>query len=131
MIVVKRNTAAAMLLFWGTTLAGCSATPIKPPAPQSVFQQTSEMAQKAALDAMVVNGFAITKAEPLYVEGYRLRTHGWHCSPGGETAGIWLEQTGPAQTRVWISTATSSFGRKCQKDWTGEILAEMGKVLGK
>jgi len=89
------------------------------------------MAQKAALDAMVVNGFAITKAEPLYVEGYRLRTHGWHCSPGGETAGIWLEQTGPAQTRVWISTATSSFGRKCQKDWTGEILAEMGKVLGK
>jgi hypothetical protein len=128
----KRNSAVVtILLIAGSVLAGCTATPVRSQTSQLIFQQPSDVVQKAGLDALAVNGFEITKNEPLYVEGYRPRTWGFFCSPGGETAGVWLEQTWPAQTKVWTNTAISSFGRLCQKDWTGEILSEMNKALEK
>jgi len=111
-------------------LSGCSAIPIKPDNSQ-VFDQPIDAVQNAAHDALSVTGFRVKKAEPFYIEGYRPRTWGFLCSPGGETAGIWLEQLGPSKTNVSVSTAISSFGALCQKDWTQMIYSEMNKTLSK
>jgi hypothetical protein len=127
----KHSAVVTILLISALALAGCTATPVRSQATQLVFQQPSHVVQKAGIDALAVNGFEITKTEPLYIEGYRPRTWGFFCTPGGETAGIWLEQIGPSQTKVWTNTAISSFGRLCQKDWTEKILSEMNKALEK
>ena len=126
----RRNTVMT-LLFSVATLTACSATPVKPGGYQGEFLKPVDVVKKAGIDALVVTGFEITKTESLYLEGYRPRTWGFFCSPGGETSGIWLEQTGPSLTRASITTATSSFGRLCQKDWSATILSEMEKSLSR
>jgi hypothetical protein len=108
---------------------GCSATPIKPGLPQTSFQRPIEEVQKAAVNALPVFGFEVQKQERTYVEGYRSRTWGLFCSPGGETAGVWLEETGTNQVNVAIHTAKSAFGIACQKDWSQSIRDEMQKNL--
>ena len=126
-------TAGTLLLPCIAILAGCSATPVKPGGSQQgefrEFPKSVDVVRQAAVDALAVKGFEITKSESFYVEGYRPRTWGFFCTPGGETSGIWLEQAGPSLTKAWISTAISSFGRLCQKDWTAAIVTEMENTL--
>src|SRR2546430_2602323 len=105
----KFRTIILALLCMGM-IAGCSGTPMKMSGYQAEFPKPVEAVRKAGIDALVVNGFEITKTEPFYVEGYRPRTWGFLCTPGGETSGIWLEQEGPSKTAAWINTAMSSFG---------------------
>ena len=110
-------------------MVGCSATPIKPGLPMTSFQRPIEEVQKAAVNALPVFGFEVQKQERTYVEGFRSRTWGFFCSPGGETAGIWLDETGTNQVNVAIHTAKSTFGIACQKDWSQNIRDEMRKNL--
>jgi hypothetical protein len=109
---------------------GCTAVPMKPESEGSVFQSRAETVHKAAVDALVVLGFDITKSEPLYLEGYRPRNWGFFSSSGGETCGIWLTSLDVTRTSVFINTATTSFGRMGQKTWDAEILSQLNKTLG-
>lgn len=112
-------------------VAGCASTPVGSAIPQAVFQQSIENVQKAAVDALVVTGFDVTKEEPAYIEGFRPRKMGFFVGSGGETVGVWLTQQGPNKTMVKIDTAKSFFGMAGQKAWDTEILNEMRKLLTK
>jgi hypothetical protein len=140
--------AFTIFLFTALAFAGCSATPAKQdaqgaarPAKQEsqgartptkqgaqdiVFPRTADDVQKAAANALVVNGFEIQKEEPLYVEGAR-RALG--VLPA-ETVGIRLESVGPNRTRVRIDTAKAVVGIG-QKNWDAPVLEEMERALGK
>jgi hypothetical protein len=86
--------------------------------------------KQAAINALSVHGFEITDDNATYVEGHRPRDwKPFRCSPGGEGAGIWLEQTNPSLTRAWIKSEKSFIGMACQKNWTLPILTEMRKIL--
>lgn len=110
-------------------LASCSAVPGKTGGFQREFAKPADAVKQAGMDALIIHGFEITKKETNYIEGYRPRIWGFFCSPGGETSGIWLEQINSSLTRASVTTAISSFGRLCQKNWTNTILAEMEKSL--
>jgi len=98
----------------------------------TVFQQPIEGVQRAAVDALVVTGFDVTKQEPTYVEGFRPRKVGFILvGSGGETVGIWLASQGPNKTEVRVDTAKSLAGIAGQKNWDAEILNEMTKSLTK
>ena len=112
------------------SVSGCTATPIKPGGFQGEYDKPLSVVKQAGIDAMTVHGFEITQASDLYIEGHRPRTWGFFCTPGGEGAGIWLEQASQSHIRVLINSEKSSFGMACQKEWTGPILSEMEKSLG-
>ena len=120
-----------MLLCTAVALAGCATTPVRPETQGVVFQQPSEVVQKAAVDALAVTGFDVTKSEPLYVEGVRPRKIGFFVGSGGETVGIWLEPVESAKTKVRVDTAKTFVGIVGQKTWDEAILEEMEKSLGK
>jgi hypothetical protein len=132
-MATKKLLPRTLLVFCllSIVLAGCTAVPIKPESEGSVFQNSAETVHKAAVDALVVLGFDITKSEPSYVEGYRPRNWGFFSSSGGETCGIWLESLNATRTSVRVNTATTSFGRIGQKNWNGDILSLLNKTLGK
>ena len=117
----------AMML--GCALSACTAIPVKPGGFQEAYDKPLLVVRQAGVDAMSVNGFEVTQNTDLYIEGHRPRTWGLFCTPGGEGAGIWLEQTSPSHTRVAVHSEKSLFGVACQKEWTGPILSEMGKLL--
>src|SRR5690348_3244193 len=110
-------------------LSACTATPIKPGGFQDEYDKPIQAVKQAGIDAMSVHGFEVTQNTEVYIEGHRPRTWGFFCTPGGEGAGIWLEQTTPSRTRVAVNSEKSVFGVACQKEWTGPILSEMGKIL--
>jgi len=113
-------------------VAGCASTPVAGDAvAQTVFAQPIERVQKAAVDALVVTGFDVTKQEPAYVEGFRPRKVGFFVGSGGETVGVWLTKQGPNKTEVKVDTAKSFVGIVGQKTWDTEILNEMSKSLAK
>jgi hypothetical protein len=113
-----------------TLIVGCASMPAASDAtPMNVFQQPIERVQKAAVDALVVTGFDVTKQEPTYVEGFRPRKVGLFVGSGGETVGIWLTKQGPNKTEVKVDTAKSFVGMVGQKNWDTEILNEMTKLL--
>ncbi|SEN68869.1 hypothetical protein SAMN05216404_10699 [Nitrosospira multiformis] len=121
-----------LLVIVSTLIAGCASTPVASEgAPQTVFQQPIEKVQKAAVDALVVTGFDVTKQEPAYVEGFRPRKVGFFVGSGGETAGVWLTEQGQDKTKVKVDTARSLVGIVGQKNWDTEILNEMRKSLAK
>jgi hypothetical protein len=125
LMVVLLGTAALLM-------TGCASTPKAPEAKSTaVFQQPIEKVQKAAVDAMVVTGFDVTKQEATYVEGFRPRKVGLFVGSGGETVGIWLSSIAPDKTEVKVNTAKSFVGYVGQKEWDQEILAEMTKSLVK
>ena len=85
--VKEQNNAlvATMLLCIVVALTGCASTPVRPESQGVVFQQPTNVVQKAAVDALVVTGFDVKKSEPLYVEGVRPRKVGFFVGSGGET----------------------------------------------
>lgn len=112
--------------------AGCASTPVASDATSmAVFQQPIERVQKAAVDALVVTGFDVSKQERTYVEGFRPRKVGLFVGSGGETVGIWLAEQEPNETSVRVDTAKSFVGIVGQKNWDTEILNEMTKSLTK
>ena len=128
-MLIKITRAGILVLTLAMSVVGCSATPTKPGGYQGEWTKPIDVVKETGLNALSIHGFEITKNEPTYLEGFRPRTWGFFCTPGGETAGVWLEQVGPSLTKVWITTAQSSFDRACQKDWTGPVLTEMNKSL--
>lgn len=120
------------LVIVSTLLAGCASTPVVSDAsPQTVFPQPIEKVQKAAVNALVVTGFDVTKQEPAYVEGFRPRKLGLFVGSGGESVGVWLTEQGPNKTKVKVDTAKSFVGIIGQKTWDTEILKEMSESLTK
>jgi hypothetical protein len=117
-----------LLGFTLSFLAGCSSTPVAEDSTAvTIFQQPIERVQKAAVDALVVTGFDVTKQESNHVEGFRPRKVGFFVGSGGETVGIWLVPQGSKKTAVKIDTAQSFAGNLGQKNWDNEILNEMKK----
>ncbi len=53
------------LLFIVVALAGCVTTPVRQETQGVVFQQQTEVVQKAAVDALVVTGLDVKKSDPL------------------------------------------------------------------
>jgi len=98
------------------------------------FPYSRVIVQQAGSEALTVFGFEIEREESGYLEGYRPRTLGifsiFLCMAGGETAGVWLDESGPSQTRVSAHTANSILGYWCQRDWTHSLLGEMKRLLG-
>jgi len=130
---MKRHVVRVML--FGLILAmmaGCASTPVASDAtPVTVFEQPIVQVQKAAVDALVVTGFDVTKQELTYVEGFRPRKIGLFVGSGGETVGIWLTEQGSNQTAVKVDTARSFTGIVGQKIWNTDIMNEMTKSLTK
>lgn len=127
--------AVIRIMLLGMSLAlmsGCASTPVASDAKSTtVFQHPIAQVQKAAVDALVVTGFDITKQEPTYVEGFRPRKVGLFVGSGGETVGVWLTAQGPTKTEVKVDTAKSLVGIAGQKSWDTEILSEMTKSVTK
>ncbi|GLQ52572.1 hypothetical protein GCM10010872_40210 [Dyella flava] len=112
-------------------LAGCSATPTRPSnAPSIIYDKSEAVVQKAAVDALLANGFEIEKSDTDYVGGSRPHKVGLVVGSGGESAGVWLSPMGSSKTAVEVSTAKSLLGIVGQKNWDTEIIAEMDKSVG-
>lgn len=114
------------------SLAGCSSTPTKSndTTPSVIYDKAEATVQKAAVDALVANGFVVSKSDAQYVEGARPHKMGALVGSGGETAGVWLSSLSDDKTSVKVSTAKSFVGMMGQKDWDKEILADMDKSVG-
>jgi hypothetical protein len=119
------------LLIGLIVLTGCSSTPSRPQTAGPVFAKPPAVVQKAAVNALVVNGFDVQKDEPLYVQGYKPRKVGVIVGSGGETVGVWLEPVGDDRTRVRVDTAKTFVGMAGQRTWDADILAAMEKELGR
>jgi hypothetical protein len=125
-------TKLVSLVIVSALFAGCASTPVVSNAtPQTVFPHPIEKVQKAAVDALIVTGFDVTKQEPAYVEGFRPHKLGLLVGSGGETVGVWLTEQGPSKTKVKVDTAKSFIGIIGQKTWDTDILKEMGESLNK
>jgi hypothetical protein len=111
-------------------VAGCASTPVaRNGAPITIFQQPIERVQKAAVDALIENGFEVKKQEPTYVEGtrpYKLFGGG-----GGETVGIWLVAQAPGTTEAKADNAKALYGYFLQWDWCAKVMETMSDLLVK
>src|SRR5436190_14482356 len=116
---------AAVVAFTTLLLAGCSSSPTKPAAGAVVFAKPPAVVQKAAVEALVVNGFEVEKSEPLYIEGARPRRIGLLVGSGGEGAAVWLEPIENSKTRVYVDTKRTAMGIAGQRVWTTDILQAM------
>ncbi|HEY4144082.1 hypothetical protein [Pinirhizobacter sp.] len=127
MMAIKFAMAGCVLV-----LAGCSATPTRPTQklPGVVYNKPEATVQKAAVDALVANGFVIDKSEGEYIEGARPHKFGAVVGSGGESAGVWLSSVASDKTAVKVSTAKSMLGIVGQKNWDKEIIAAMDSSLG-
>ncbi len=111
-------------------VAGCASTPaLTNAAPATTFQHPIAQVQKAAVLALVEDGFNIAKQEPTYVQGKRPHEVGFFVGSGGETVGVWLTARGANTTEVRIDTAKSFAGHLGQKDWDSNILTKMRQTL--
>ena len=105
------------LVIVSALVTGCASTPVASNAsPQVVFTKPIEVVQRAAVDALVVAGFDITKQSLVYVEGYRPRKIGLVVGSGGEAVGVWLTHKGANKTKVEVDTAKSFLGILGQKN---------------
>lgn len=131
---MKRNyvTILILLVVLAILLNSCASTPKQSSGSKGVvFNYSLEKTQKAAVDAMMVKGFDITKSDSAYVEGSRPRKIGFMVGSGGETIGVWLESLGANTTEVRVDTAKSLVGIVGQKNWDQEVVSEMEKILSK
>lgn len=128
----KRMAAKFAMASCMLAVAGCSATPTKPTdtVPSVVYDKPETTVQKAAVDALVANGFVVSKSDAEYVEGARPHKMGLFVGSGGESAGVWLSALGSDKTSVKVDTAKSFAGMAGQKNWDKEIIAEMDKSIG-
>lgn len=129
---MKKLSGIVALCVCASALAGCAATPTKPNnnAASVVYDKPEAAVQKAAVDALVANGFVVNKTDAEYVEGSRPHKMGLMVGSGGETAGVWLSAIGRDKTSVKVDTAKSVVGIVGQKSWNTEILTEMDKSVG-
>lgn len=112
-------------------LAGCAATPKRPDnASGIVYNKSEATVQKAAVGALLANGFVIGRSDIDYVDGSRPHKMGLVVGSGGESAAVWLSPLGASRTAVKVSTAKSLLGVLGQKNWDAEIIAEMDKSIG-
>lgn len=125
--------SAALIIVSVALVPGCASTPsVGDSSPKATFQKPIERVQKAAIDALVENGFELNKQEPTYVEGSRPRK--WRPfggTSGGETVGIWLTSQAQNQTEVKLDTAKSAYGYLIQQDWCDKIMETMADLLVK
>ena len=111
-------------------LSSCASKPVMVDAQDNtVFDYNLSQVKEAAKNALIENGFEITKEESAYLEGYRPHKIGLFVGSGGETVGVWLKKLGPNKTEVKIDTAKSFLGLAGQKDWSIDILYFMTKSL--
>ena len=118
-----RALSIALLLF------GCASSPSKPDGSGTLFKAAPDAVQKAAIIALVANGFEVTKQDARYIEGTRPRKVGLLVGSGGETAAIWIEPVDGNSSRVHVDTARTFVGGAGQKNWDSEIIVEMTKAL--
>ena len=112
-------------------LTGCAYSPKQSSASKGVvFNYSIEMTQKAAVEALEVKGFDVTKSDSTHVEGFNPRKINYGVAYGGETVGIWPESLG-TNTVVRVSTAKSVLGIDGQKEWDREIVLAMKNILAK
>src|SRR6185437_14896840 len=90
-----------------------------------VYNKSEARVQKAAVDALLANGFVIGRSDTDYVDGSRPHKMGLMVGSGGESAAVWLSPLGPSRTAVKVSTAKSLLGILGQKNWDAEIIAEI------
>jgi hypothetical protein len=55
---------SGLVLLVAVALAGCASSPTKPDGPGTVFNAAPDAVQKAAVVALVANGFEVTKQQP-------------------------------------------------------------------
>jgi hypothetical protein len=129
---MKKLSGIVAVVVCLASLAGCTATPTKPAetVPGVVYDKPEAAVQKAAVDALVANGFEIKTTQADYVGGSRPHKMGAVVGSGGESAGVWLTPMGADKTAVKVDTAKSTLGYLGQKSWNTEILAEMDKSVG-
>ncbi|MBD8874357.1 hypothetical protein [Rhodanobacter sp. DHB23] len=125
------NSMKCLLVMGLLALAGCAATPTRPNnASGIVYNKGEARVQKAAVGALLANGFVIGRSDTDYVDGSRPHKIGLVVGSGGESAAVWLSPLGPGRTAVKVSTAKSLLGILGQKNWDAEIIAEMDKSIG-
>jgi hypothetical protein len=122
-------TLSGLAIVTLAVLAGCASSPTKPPESGTLFKAAPDAVQKAAVVALVANGFEVTKQDARYVEGSRPRKWGLFVGSGGETAGIWIEPVDADSSRVRVDTARTFLGLAGQKNWDSEIIIELTKAL--
>lgn len=110
-------------------LSACASAPNEPESGGVTFNYPVTTVRQAAVRALSFTGFEIEKNEPNYLEAYRNRKVGFFVGSGGETVGVWLKQMNSNMTSVRVATQKSFVGYVGQKDWSGEIVAEMKKEL--
>jgi len=124
--------ARALALTLVLVIAGCAATPSKPRNSAGVlFNASIEATQKAAMNALIVNGFEVTLNEPLHLQGFKGRSVGVVFTTGGETVGIWLEPIGATRTKVIVTTRKSLVNKITQRIWNEDLLVAMELELGR
>jgi hypothetical protein len=121
------QSALALVVVAGLT--GCASSPTKPTQSGTLFRAAPDAVQKAAVVALVANGFDVTKQEARYLEGSRPRKVGLFVGSGGETAAIWIEPVDADSSTVRVDTARSLLGLAGQKNWDSEIIIELTKAL--
>jgi hypothetical protein len=122
-------TLSGLAIVTLAVLTGCASSPTKPPASGTLFKAAPDAVQKAAVVALVANGFEVTKQDARYVEGSRPRKWGLFVGSGGETAGIWIEPVDADTSRVRVDTARTFAGLAGQQNWDSEIIIELTKAL--
>jgi hypothetical protein len=110
---------------------GCSPVvyPKRPEGPGVTFKASTVAVQRAAIHALVVNGFKVSKETPTYVEGKRPRLVGVFVGSGGETAGVWIDALDSTTSIVRVHTGKAGTEFVGQQNWDSEIIIETTKAL--
>ncbi|PIU54192.1 MAG: hypothetical protein COS90_02100, partial [Deltaproteobacteria bacterium CG07_land_8_20_14_0_80_60_11] len=91
----KHFTIVILMFVVAMLLTGCAYSPKQSSASKGVvFNYSIEMTQKAAVEALEVKGFDVTKSDSTHVEGFNPRKINYGVAYGGETVGIWPESLG-------------------------------------
>ena len=100
-----------------------------------MFNAAPDAVKKAAVIALVANGFNVTKQDARYIEGTRPRPgppvpstprwREWWGLAGGETTAIWIEALDDTTSRVHVDTVKTFLGLAGQQNWDSEIIIEI------
>jgi hypothetical protein len=124
-----RAGGIACVVFLGVAAAftaGCSSTPVT-----GSFPFPLDRVQRAAVDAVVMNGFDVQKEQPTCVEGHRPHKIGLFLGSGGETVTISLRPHEPSGTDVTVETTMSLLGIVGQRSWSADVFDQMRESLEK
>jgi len=111
-------------------VSACATTPKADlAASRDIFHHSADVVQQAAVNALILTGFQLTKKEKNYLQGNRPLKPGLIIGSGGETVGVWLSLVLPDKTQVKIHTTKTFIGYVGQKDWGNEMLYKITKEL--